>query len=86
MPCISRFYGILIYLYAGDHNPPHFHAKYAGQDVAIQIETLEAIAGEIPRRAMQLVLEWARQHRSELLSDWQLLQSGQPAIPIEPLP
>ncbi|NOT77537.1 MAG: DUF4160 domain-containing protein [Bacteriovoracaceae bacterium] len=28
MPCISSFYGIRIYLYPNDHNPPHFHIKY----------------------------------------------------------
>ncbi len=25
MPEISRFYGIIIYMYIDDHNPPHFH-------------------------------------------------------------
>jgi len=32
MPIISQFYGILIYIYkeiSGQHNFPHFHAKYA---------------------------------------------------------
>jgi hypothetical protein len=28
MPQISRFYGIVIYMYWGDHFPPHFHAHY----------------------------------------------------------
>lgn len=28
MPQLSRFYGIIIYLYFEDHNPPHIHAKY----------------------------------------------------------
>jgi len=28
MPEISRFYGIVIRMYFGDHNPPHFHAAY----------------------------------------------------------
>jgi Domain of unknown function (DUF4160) len=28
MPEISRFYGIIIYMYFKDHAPPHFHAKY----------------------------------------------------------
>ena len=26
MPSISRFFGIVIYMYPDDHNPPHFHA------------------------------------------------------------
>jgi hypothetical protein len=28
MPEISRFFGIIIRMYFGDHNPPHFHAIY----------------------------------------------------------
>ncbi|WP_321495197.1 DUF4160 domain-containing protein [uncultured Desulfobacter sp.] len=28
MPEITRFYGIIIKLFFGDHPPPHFHAVY----------------------------------------------------------
>jgi hypothetical protein len=28
MPLVSRFFGISIYMYFDDHNPPHFHAIY----------------------------------------------------------
>jgi len=31
MPDISRFYGIVIKIYYGDHPPPHFHAEYGGK-------------------------------------------------------
>ncbi|MEA3224429.1 MAG: DUF4160 domain-containing protein [Planctomycetota bacterium] len=27
VPVISRFFGIVIYIYWKDHAPPHFHAK-----------------------------------------------------------
>lgn len=30
MPEISLFYGIRITMFYDDHNPPHFHAEYAG--------------------------------------------------------
>ena len=39
MPIISGIFGIAIYLYWRDHAPPHFHAKYQGQEVTIEIET-----------------------------------------------
>jgi len=86
MPCVSRFYGIAIYLYANDHNPPHFHAKYSGDDAAIVIQTLEILAGELPSRAASIVREWAVQHRPELLENWNRLMAGQDALQIEPLP
>jgi len=28
MPEITRFYGIIIKIFFGDHPPPHFHAVY----------------------------------------------------------
>ncbi len=37
MPEISRFYGIIIYMYINDHNPPHFHARYNEFEATISI-------------------------------------------------
>ena len=39
MPVISRFFGVVIYMYWRDHVPPHFHAKYQDQEVTVTIET-----------------------------------------------
>lgn len=73
-------------MYGGDHNPPHFHAKSGGQDVAIEIATLDVVVGRLPPRAMSHVREWAQQHQAELLDDWRLTQMGEPPLVIEPLP
>jgi len=51
----------------------------------IVIETLEMMKGEIPRRALALVLEWAALHRAELARDWELASSGENPKPIAPL-
>ena len=66
MPEVSRFYGIIIQIYYGDHLPPHFHALYAGDVVKIAIGNLQVIDGSLPKRAMALVLEWAAAHQQEL--------------------
>jgi hypothetical protein len=47
-------------MYFGDHVPPHFHAIYAEFEALIEIRTLSVIRGELPNRAMALVLEWAQ--------------------------
>jgi hypothetical protein len=86
MPTISRFYGILIQMYFGDHVPPHFHALYAGFEALIDIQTFEVIRGDLPNRAMALVLEWAQQHREELRQDWELCVQNQQPMKILPLP
>jgi len=35
MPEISRFFGISIKMYFGDHAPPHFHAEYGEHKVVV---------------------------------------------------
>jgi hypothetical protein len=85
MPTISSFYGILIQMFWNDHAPPHFHALYAEDEVVVNIRTLEILRGQLPRRALALVLEWAQEHRAELLEDWELCASRQSPKKIPPL-
>ncbi len=85
MPTISSFYGILIQLFWNDHAPPHFHALYAEYEALIDIRTLSIIEGELPRRALSLVLEWAQQHQAELQEDWDLCARNQMPRKIAPL-
>ena len=66
MPELSRFYGIVIQMYFGDHPPPHFHAIYGGSRATVDIETLALIEGHLPPRARGLVIEWATIHQDEL--------------------
>ncbi len=86
MPTISTFYGILIQMFWRDHAPPHFHALYAEYEVLIDIQTLDVLEGRMPRRALALVLEWAQEHRAELMEDWELCARNQLPKKIQPLP
>lgn len=56
MPEISRVYGIVIKMFFDDHAPPHFHAHYGNQEVLVGLNTLAVIAGQLPPRAMGLVI------------------------------
>lgn len=85
MPLISKFYGILIYIYWNDHAPPHFHAEYGEFEALINIETLEIIKGGLPKTALELVKRWAKNHKRELEEDWMLAQQKQSLKKIEPL-
>jgi hypothetical protein len=51
MPEISRFFGISIKMFFGDHVPPHFHAEYGEFKAQINIKSYDIIAGELPPRA-----------------------------------
>lgn len=57
MPEISSFYGILIYMYFNEHNPPHFHVKYGDYNAIITIED-GIVKGSLPRRALNLIYDW----------------------------
>jgi hypothetical protein len=70
MPEITRFYGIIIKLFFGDHPPPHFHAVYGEYNAVFDIETLKMIEGDLPNRAEKMVLEWSAQHQQALLEMW----------------
>jgi hypothetical protein len=85
MPTISAFYGIMIQMFWADHAPPHFHALYGEYEALINVKTLEVMQGSLPRRALVLVLEWANQHRGELLENWNLCEKKQPLNKIPPL-
>ena len=85
MPEVTRFSGIVIRMYFNDHQPAHFHALYGNHEALIEIETLSIFRGELPRRAMALVLEWAAVHRQELRFDWERARLGAPLQPIAPL-
>lgn len=85
MPCISRFLGITIFMYYKDHNPPHFHAKYNGREVQISIDGLAVLEGELSRRAMTHVLDWAELHQDELMENWHRAAVAQALQPIAPL-
>jgi hypothetical protein len=86
MPRISAFYGIVITMYFEDHNPPHFHARYADSHAAVALDDLALIVGELPNRALRLVREWAALHHDELESNWRLAFVGKTPVPIDPLP
>ena len=87
MPEISRFFGMVIIMHwkEREHNPPHFHAVYGDDEAIIDINKLELISGRLSRRALTLVLEWAKEHRDELLKDWELCQTNQKPNKIMPL-
>lgn len=67
------------------HHSPHFHAYYQNAAAVFSIDPVELLAGELPRRQMRLVEAWAELHQDDLMSVWNLMSTGEPAHPINPL-
>jgi Domain of unknown function (DUF4160) len=60
--------------------------NYVKIDCQIKLNTMPTIStGRLPRRAQQLVLDWAELHQTALLEDWQLCMNKQQPKPIPPL-
>lgn len=78
MPTISYFYGISIRMYLEDHNPPHFHANYSGNEAYVSIATGEILEGRLPRNAARLVKKWTLARQSLLMDNWNNARSGKP--------
>jgi hypothetical protein len=86
MPEVSRFYGIVVYMFAKDHAPPHFHAKYGEYIGLIDIRTGEMFEGNLPRRALRLLQAWVEIHAEELAQNWAQGQTDSPDFQkIDPL-
>lgn len=54
VPRLSEFYGIVIYMYFSDHNPPHFHAIYAEYEALVRIDDGGLIGGACRERLPSL--------------------------------
>jgi hypothetical protein len=85
MPRISEFYGIVIFMLYDDHAPPHFHARYAGIQVSVEIATGLVAGRGFPDRALRLVQRWRREHVADLRERWEQASRREPLTPIKPL-
>ena len=72
-------------MYYDDHNPPHFHADYAGNKALIDIRRGCVMRGSLPNRQLKIVLAWTELHRDELMQNWELAASDRPLLQIPPL-
>ncbi len=84
MPEISSFYGIDIYMYMNEHQPPHFHVIYGEYKAEITI-TDGIVTGSLPRRALRLVYDWLDCHQEELIENWNRLERHESLMKIDPL-
>jgi hypothetical protein len=88
MPELSRFYGIIIRMYAepdAPHHKPHLHAYYQDNVAVYALDPIVLIAGSVPRRQRRLIETWVSLHQSELLENWNRLQQGRKPFLIDPL-
>lgn len=84
MPEVSRFYGIIILMFADDHNPPHIHVRYGDRRASITIKN-GLVTGQLARKELVKVYQWIDLHYDEILDNWNRLKNGLEPLPINPL-
>ena len=87
MPIVSQFYGIIISMYFNDidrHHLPHIHVQYADFRCSIDFDG-NILSGKLPNKQRKLVEAWIEIRHEDLITLWNLLQSGKGSFTIEPL-
>ncbi|MHB1360129.1 MAG: DUF4160 domain-containing protein [Rhodocyclaceae bacterium] len=82
------FYGILVLMFFRDnkqHNLPHIHVRYQGDEAAVSIEDGALLDGKLPTKQLKMVQAWIEIHKEELQVDWQLAVNGEDPFRIAPL-
>lgn len=74
MPEICRFYGLIIYMFYNDHQPPHFKVKFGEFEANVFIENGNLLNGDLPLNKLKLVQAWAEIHKEELILIWDTKQ------------
>ena len=83
MPTISIFFGFVVQMYWRDHNPPHIHVYYQGQEALVAISSGEIIAGSLPKAGIRLIRDRVLSRQAELQANW---ARGRQLQPFERVP
>ncbi|PKO68774.1 MAG: hypothetical protein CVU22_07490 [Betaproteobacteria bacterium HGW-Betaproteobacteria-16] len=61
-------------MYAGDHNPPHFHVlAHDGTEALIDLASLRVLNGSLRPPVLKEALAWAGQNIGLLATKWKEL-------------
>jgi hypothetical protein len=96
MPTVSRFLGLTIAIFAGDHGVPHIHARRgsygrrgrggAGMRMGVfDMRTGTMMEGDLDAVDSARVTAWVSIRQKELMEDAQLVIEGKKVKKIDPL-
>ena len=76
MGSIFIIQGILIYIYAFDHNPPHIHVRSGTDNFSITIHD-RVIEGKARSKSVKIINNFIDEHEEELMELWEKAQRGE---------
>jgi|TARA_R110002012_G_scaffold186478_3_gene353176 hypothetical protein len=71
MPTIEDFGSFKIYMYFGDHNPPHIHVIGSDFAAKIRISDAEIFTGQLPGKIGKQACNYVVTHKVRLMAIWQ---------------
>jgi hypothetical protein len=75
MPTLVVLGNVKIQIFAGDHNPPHFHVVTPDGEAAVLLPSLKVFRGGVRPRHLAVALAWARRNQELLTNEWHRLNS-----------
>ncbi|MGL6179803.1 MAG: DUF4160 domain-containing protein [Tannerellaceae bacterium] len=76
MGSIFVIQGIMIYIYAFDHNPPHIHIKNGDGEFTITIKD-RIVEGRAKSKTIQIVNNFIDENEAEIMKIWEKAQRGE---------
>ena len=73
MPTIIVLFDIQIVIHTTEHNPPHVHAFFKGDEALFNILNGEMFRGEIPNKQAKIVKKFILAYKDNLLDEWNRL-------------
>lgn len=71
MPELIRIKGIIISIYAKDHEPSHVHARRGETNGTFNILTGEMLEGDCSKEDQKIVKTWIEENSKELQTMWE---------------
>ncbi|MDE5878026.1 MAG: DUF4160 domain-containing protein [Muribaculaceae bacterium] len=75
MGAIYILRGLLIYIYAFDHNPPHIHVRGSEGEFTVSIKD-RIVEGKAKSKDIALINEFLDKHYTEVIKIWETAQRG----------
>lgn len=76
MGAVYVIQGILIYIYAFDHNPPHIHVRSGEGTFTITIKD-RIVEGRAKSKTIRLINDFIDEHEDEIMELWGKAQRGE---------
>ena len=70
MPTLFRSGNVMVRMFGGDHDPPHFHIITPDLEMMIALNDFSTLQGSIRRRDYELAMRWARENVELLWRSW----------------